>query len=84
MARRMLYVQYADPAAYPPIEHSSSLLARRGWDITLLGTDAFSDRKLDLPYHPRIEVKYASSQGPRALAYVKFLFWCLYLILTCF
>jgi glycosyltransferase involved in cell wall biosynthesis len=81
-ARRILYVQYADPAAYPPIEHSSSLLAQRGWEVTLLGTDAFSDRKLHLPPHPRVQAKYLSSRGPRALAYVRFLLLSMYWIWT--
>ena len=41
MERRIVYVQFTDPAAYPPVEHSSEILAERGWNVVLLGTDVF-------------------------------------------
>ena len=39
--RRILYVQYTNPAAYPPLEHSSAILADAGWAIVFVGTGAF-------------------------------------------
>ena len=36
-ARRILYIQYTNPAGYPPLEHSSRLLAARGWVVVFLG-----------------------------------------------
>lgn len=33
----MLYVQYTNPAAYPPLEHSARLLADAGWQVLFLG-----------------------------------------------
>ena len=57
MDRRILYVQFTDPAAYPPIEHSAVLLAERGWDVILLGTGTLGDLKLELPAHPRVRVR---------------------------
>jgi len=81
MIRRILYVQYADPAAYPPIVHSTELLAERGWDIVLLGTHAFGDQGLKLARRPRIRVEnlppVASSLGQR-LQYVHFFLRCLF------
>src|ERR1700748_1528718 len=55
--RRILYVQYTDPAAYPPIEHSSCLLADRGWEVLLLGVANTLTCNLQFPIHPRIHVK---------------------------
>ena len=58
MARppRILYMQYEDPAAYPPLEHSSQILAERGWDVAFVGAEIVSDGALRLPNHPRIIV----------------------------
>jgi glycosyltransferase involved in cell wall biosynthesis len=52
---RVLYVQYTNPAAYPPLEHSSQLLAHDGWTVSMLGT-GLSDT-LVLPHHPRVHVE---------------------------
>src|ERR1700730_1583972 len=81
MVRRILFVQFADPAAYPPIEHASGLLAERGWDVVLLGIDGFSDDALTLPAHPRIRVKklrFMREGWKQKVQYFVFLFWTLY------
>jgi glycosyltransferase involved in cell wall biosynthesis len=57
MIRRILYVQFTDPAAYPPVEHSTGLFAARGWEVTIIGTGTFGGLNLQLPTHPRICVK---------------------------
>jgi glycosyltransferase involved in cell wall biosynthesis len=83
MRRRILYIQFADPAAYPPIEHSSHILAERGWDVAMLGTDAFGVSKMRLSTHPSIKVQNASlakTGGRLSIHYVIFSFWCLYRI----
>ena len=54
MSRRILYVQFTDPAAYPPIEHSSRLFAERGWEVFMVGMDTAGALNLKLPVHPRI------------------------------
>jgi len=80
MSRRILYLQFADPAAYPPIEHSSEILAERGWEVALLGTNAFGDQNLKLPRHPRIQVKNLSvvtAPGGQRLQYLYFFLWSL-------
>lgn len=78
--KRILYVQYTNPSAYPPIEHSSLMLADRGWEVLLLGVEASGSAKdLRLPSHPSIAVKLmpASKSGWRgALHYGNFLAWC--------
>lgn len=55
--RRILYVQYTNPAAYPPLEHSSRLLANAGWQVLFLGTDAIGAANLEFPPHPLVTVK---------------------------
>jgi glycosyltransferase involved in cell wall biosynthesis len=52
--RRVLYVQYTNPAAYPPLVHSARLLADTGWEVLLLGTSILSDT-LTMDAHSRIE-----------------------------
>ena len=57
MNRRILYLQYTNPAGYPPLEHSSQLLARDGWEVCFAGTEAFGARTLRLRPHERIRVE---------------------------
>ncbi len=81
VVRRILYIQFSDPAAYPPIEHSSQIFAERDWDVVLLGSDAFSTQNLRLSAHPRILAKnlsLAKAGGLVSLQYIYFFFWCLY------
>jgi len=77
---RILYLQFADPAAYPSIEHSSALLAERGWDAVLLGTESFGDQQLKLPPHPRVRVKnlrLVKGRSRQKLQYMAFIVWSL-------
>ena len=81
ISRRLLYVQYTDPAAYPPIEHSSRLFAERGWRVVLLGTGSAGNLDLRLPEHPRILVKnlgFVKGGLRQKLHYAAFLVWTLY------
>ena len=61
MSRRILYIQFTDPAAYPPIEHSSGLFAERGWEVFMVGMDSAGALNLKLPVHPRMQVKNLGS-----------------------
>jgi glycosyltransferase involved in cell wall biosynthesis len=81
ISRRILYVQYTDPAAYPPVEHSSLLLAKRGWEVVLLGASRRANRGLALPAHERRCVKtirFVDAGWRQKLQYVAFFFWVLY------
>jgi glycosyltransferase involved in cell wall biosynthesis len=80
MNRRILYVQYSDPAAYPPIEHSSGLLAERGWDVVILGIGAIRDHGMELPARRRIrEKRIPIFRGgwKQKLQYIWFVVWIL-------
>jgi glycosyltransferase involved in cell wall biosynthesis len=83
--RRILYVQFGDPAAYPPIEHSAHILAERDWDVILLGTDSYRVQNLKLANHPKITVRIlslAKARGQQSFQYVYFSFWLFYFVWT--
>ena len=62
--RSIVYVQYTNPGGYPPLEHSSRLLADDGWEVTFLGTGSFGGNELKFPPHPKIHVKLWKFQLP--------------------
>jgi glycosyltransferase involved in cell wall biosynthesis len=76
---RVLYVQYCNPAAYPPIEHGSQLLADAGFDVMLLGTDVPGETMQTRP-HPRIRVGIMPARGAglrQKLCYARYMIWVL-------
>ncbi len=76
--RRILYVQFTNPAAYPPLEHSSQLLADLGWQVLFLGTGAFGADSLSFPIHPGIEVRripYQNRGWRQKFAYIAYMVW---------
>ncbi len=76
-APRILYVQYTNPAAYPPLEHSAGLLANAGSEVLLLGTE-IPAADLSFIEHDRIRLELFSSSGPgwrQKLHYARFAGW---------
>jgi glycosyltransferase involved in cell wall biosynthesis len=51
---RVLYIQYTNPAAYPPLEQGATQLADAGCAVLFLGAQTRAVRSLQLPPHPRI------------------------------
>lgn len=81
MRSRILYLQFAEPAAYPPIQHSTQILAERGWDVVMIGTDAFGGDNLRLPDHSRILIRNVGrrvSGNNLAYLYIRFIALSLY------
>jgi glycosyltransferase involved in cell wall biosynthesis len=75
---RVLYLQYTNPAAYPPLQHSSRLLADAGWEVLFLGTHAAGADALEFPPHPRIRVlrmSFCPGGWRQKLHYLKFVVW---------
>lgn len=76
---RALYLQYANPALYPPLEHSSRLLAERGWQALFLGIGAFGDADdIHFPAHRGIRVlrlPYCRPGWRQKLHYALFCMW---------
>lgn len=60
--KRILYLQYSTPAAYPPLIHSARLLAGRGWQVELLGSPIAGVDQLRFPTHPQIQLEWTPIQ----------------------
>src|SRR5437867_2229495 len=77
---RVMYVQYTNPAGYPPLQHSSRILAEKGWQVLFLGTGALGEGELELPPHPGILSKrlgFCPAGWRQKVHYALFTFWVL-------
>jgi glycosyltransferase involved in cell wall biosynthesis len=68
----VLYVQYTDPAAYPPLEHGARLLAEAGCAVRFIGLDV-TNRRMQLAPHPRVAVNLLDGAPPGWRQKVQFL-----------
>lgn len=78
---RILYIQYTNPALYPPLEHSSRILADGGSQVLFLGTRVFGASALEFPDRQRIEVRtmaFCPGGWRQKLHYLRFAIWTLY------
>jgi glycosyltransferase involved in cell wall biosynthesis len=78
--KKILYVQYTNPGGYPPLEHSSRILAQEGWQVLFLGTGAFGASDLCFPPHSNINVQlmpFCSAGWRQKLHYLQFCLWVL-------
>src|SRR5262249_15965707 len=76
---RILYIQYTNPAGYPPLEHSSRILADAGWKVEFLGTGALG-AELRFPPHPNIttrQMAFCPAGWRQKLHYFRFALWVL-------
>jgi len=76
---RILYIQYTNPGGYPPLEHSSRILADAGWQVLFLGTGALGLGRFHFAAHPRITVRRLEFQPAgwrQKLHYLWFCLWC--------
>lgn len=74
----ILYVQYTNPAGYPPLEHSSRIFADLGWQVRFLGIEALGSRDLVFPEHEKIKVKILKGKPAgwqQKLHYLWFTIW---------
>jgi glycosyltransferase involved in cell wall biosynthesis len=77
---RILFVQFTNPAGYPPLEHASRVLAGLGWRVRFLGTGAHGADSLRFPEHPAIREQRmpAFRAGPlQKIAYFGYVAWVL-------
>ena len=77
---RILYVQYTNPAGYPPLQHSSRMLAGRGWRVLFLGTGALGADVLRFPEHPQIREKRLRFQPPGWRQKGHYLLYCAWVL----
>jgi glycosyltransferase involved in cell wall biosynthesis len=75
---RVLYVQYTNPAGYPPLQHSSLELARRGWEVSFIGVSGRGSAQLDFPPSARVDVRRMEWCAPgwkQKLHYLGYVLW---------
>jgi glycosyltransferase involved in cell wall biosynthesis len=76
--RRIAYIQYTNPAAYPPLEHSSRILADNGWWVLFLGVNMENVGALRFPPHANVVVRLLSLSRPgwrQKLHYTGYVIW---------
>ncbi len=79
-ARRIVYIQYTNPAGYPSLEHSARLLADAGWRVLFLGTVAPHDVMRFRP-HAHITTRYLAFQArgwKQKIHFLTFCAWAMY------
>jgi glycosyltransferase involved in cell wall biosynthesis len=64
--RRILYVQYTNPANYPPLQHSSRILADDGWQVRFVGART-RGANLALQPHTRLTLRLLRHAPPGPL-----------------
>jgi glycosyltransferase involved in cell wall biosynthesis len=75
-----MYLQYTNPAAYPPLEHSSRLLADTGWQILFLGVQIHKVEALQFPCHSRINVRMLPAAPVGLQQRFRYIFYCIWVI----
>lgn len=77
---RILYVQYTNPGAYPPLQHSAIQLASCGWQVHLKGIHGRDGARMEFPPFPRISMSRMNWCAPglrQKLHYLTFVLKCL-------
>ena len=75
---RVLYIQYTNPGGYPPLQHSSRILADAGWQVLFLGTGALGADSLVFPPHENIRVRrmeFCTAGWRQKLHYFRYALW---------
>jgi glycosyltransferase involved in cell wall biosynthesis len=70
--KRIVYIQYTNPAAYPPLTHSSAILAERGWEVLFLGITALGAAAFTLPVHRGIRARRLGGTSGGSLSSIKY------------
>jgi glycosyltransferase involved in cell wall biosynthesis len=82
MSRRIAFLQFANPGAYPPTLHASAILADAGWEVLVLGCQTFGAAgRLEVPSHPNVKTIIWRFVGPgikQKFQYAAFTVWCLH------
>jgi glycosyltransferase involved in cell wall biosynthesis len=77
-APRILYIQYTNPAVYPPLEHSSRILADAGWQVLFLGMQAMAADQLQFVSDPSIRVLLLPFRTPGLRQKAQYIWFCLW------
>jgi glycosyltransferase involved in cell wall biosynthesis len=82
MMQRVLFIQYTNSAAFPPLEHSSRILAGAHWRVLFWSVSAPGMESLRFPPHERIEFRQMSycpggwKQKAHYLGFTMWALWC--------
>lgn len=76
MHRRILYASYTNLANYPPLEHSSEILADAGWQVLMMGTRHPGPEEIRSPAHDHIEERYWTFYPAGLWQKVHYLLFC--------
>ena len=82
--KKILYIQYTNPGGYPPLEHSSRILANEGWKVIFLGTGAKGAGNLTFREHSSVKVirwSFVNGGLLQKAHYLAFGIWCLLFVL---
>ena len=85
MKTRVLFVQYTNPAGFPPIERAARILKHSGREVRLVGADGIGTDPLAARTLRDLDVRLVSRAGRgivQKLQYARFLLVCAYHILT--
>ena len=80
-SKRMLYLQYTNPAGYPPLQHSSQILASAGWQVQFLGIKGRMVPALEFPPFPRVktqQMSWCEAGWKQKVHYLRFILWTLW------
>ncbi len=78
MKKRILFLQYTNPAGYPPLEHLGALLSGRGWEVTFLGTRPPGTETLNFSPCPGVRfhlLPWAARGVRQKMQYLLFCLW---------
>jgi glycosyltransferase involved in cell wall biosynthesis len=78
--KRIVYIQYTNPGGYPPLEHSSRILADGGWRVLFLGAGSDGASALRFPEHANIRVRQISFCPPGFRQKLHYLFYCVWVL----
>jgi len=73
------YIQYTNPACYPPLQHSSRMFANSGMKVLFLGTGSGGQsNSFEFPFHENIKVKrwnFCKAGWKQKFHYAAFCLW---------
>ncbi|HEY2665293.1 MAG TPA: glycosyltransferase [Actinomycetota bacterium] len=81
--KRILYIQFTDPACYPVLVNSARALSRAGWTALFLGVTAWGDASV--LRHPRdtgVTARLLSLSGTGVLQKSRYLLYCVWVCLV--
>ena len=79
---RVIFVQYMNPGAYPPLVHAAHILGEAGSNVLFLGVSQPATRDLVVGSHPRIRVRLMAASPKGLLLKVHYAFWLLWTTIT--